>query len=246
MPTQHPHIHTSISKERRPRIPIAHVCAVSHALSLNHSMTTVTLFRRVPQSSTPEAPQQNRDHGVTGFLASLQRADACNHTSKHCSGTVTTDSMLLHTHVCAVDQTQAPFRVQGFGWGSIGCSPEDWRVPCLRSPRTHVQSRGMAPDRTDMRQCPVTPTQQNCDRGSLASATHMCVVPQLHTNHQKNKSGPVTLASLVLQHTGGRARVQSYTQAPPRSGDHGLLTSQHTCVRSVHSHMHYHFTSQNT
>ena len=149
--------------------------------------------------------------------------------------------------MCAVDHRQAPFRVQGFGWGATGsCSPEDWRVPCLRSPHTRVRNHGEWPQ-TKQTCVSVHPHNRTVTAGSLL-LPHTCVLSHSYTRTiKKNKSGPVTLASLVLQHTGRRARAQSYTQAPPRSGDHGLLTSPtHMCAQCAFAYALYHFMRQNT
>ena len=78
-----------------------------------------------------------------------------------------------------------------------------------------------------------TPTQRTVTTGPML-LPHTCArLPQIHTSHKTTASEPLILASLALQHTGGRVRVQSYTQASRRSGDYGFLTSQHTCVRSL-------------
>ena len=126
------------------------------------------------------------------------------------SGTVTTDSLLLHTHVCAQSIThkyRLRFRVHAWFWlGFIGSfSPEDWRAPCLCSTHAH------ASDTADMRQCLPTPTHlhnRTVTAGSLL-LPHTCVLSHndhyAQTTERKNKSGPVTLASELLQHTGGRA-----------------------------------------
>ena len=85
---------------------------------------------------------------------------------------------------------------------------------------------GMAPATTDM-YLPTHPHNRTVTTGSLL-LPHTCVrSPQIHTSHR-----PLILASLVPQHTGGRACVTPATQIYMPVTSASLLT-QHTCVSAI-------------
>ena len=100
------------------------------------------------------------------------------------SGTVTTDPLLLHTHVCAVDHTQATFGVQGSRFWFGG----SWAPAALKT-GVFLAYAAIPAD-------------------ACFCHTRMCVFPQLHTNHKKTTADRDLSFSGSAQHTGGRACVQ--------------------------------------
>ena len=129
---------------------------------------------------------------------------------------------------------------------------------CVRSPQIHTSHRplilaSLVPQHTGGRAC-VTPATQIYMPVTSASllTQHTCVsaitgneVPCFCYRHvcksQKNRKQTRDLSSLVLQHEGDHAHAQSYTQATQWNRDHGLLSSQQTCVcsrtrLSLHDH----------
>ena len=108
----------------------------------------------------------------------------------------------------------------------------------MRSTHVCAPLWGVTPATTDI-YLPTHPHNRTLTTGSLFLLRTCVHLPQTHTSHKTTASEPLILASLVLQHTGGRACVQSdtacvqsYIQASPRAAttDSNLLNTHARAV----------------